>query len=484
MSTAGLAVVCGHRTKVAAGGCLGSGEVGTSSRDAVAATGTLRRFAAVRKHSSQGTATVASVLPGCGRKADVRDSDLLPVRFAFEITANRFPPSAGQGDNDVVVSCFGRIGSCLPDHEWDAGCASERRVDRVRRSSLDRLRIHGASAHSDAATGSAGSRGLVFRRGYVPSSLCCPSLASLITGKYPHQHKIANNDPPGGSKNKGTFAAGRETMSRFMDAQPTLPRLLTQAGYLTLQTGKWWQGEFTRGGFTHGMTKGQRHGDEGLDIGRKTMQPIDDFIGEARKQDKPFFVWYAPMLPHTPHNPPQRLFDKYKSLTKSEHVARYWAMCEFFDETCGQLLDHLAEQKLAENTIVIYVTDNGWIQDPDKPQYAPKSKQSQYDGGLRTPIMVRWPGKVAPRMSDVPISSLDILPTVLEAVGLQRPAELPGLNLLDEAAVARRETVFGECFTHDSRDLQNPAASLRWRWLVRQLEVDRAHFSERAQWPG
>lgn len=143
------------------------------------------------------------------------------------------------------------------------------------------------------------------------------------------------------------------------------------------------------------------------------MQPIDDFIGEARKQDKPFFVWYAPMLPHTPHNPPQRLFDKYKSLTKSEHVARYWAMCEFFDETCGQLLDHLAEQKLAENTIVIYVTDNGWIQDPDKPQYAPKSKQSQYDGGLRTPIMVRWPGKVAPRMSDVPISSLDILPTVL-----------------------------------------------------------------------
>ena len=308
---------------------------------------------------------------------------------------------------------------------------------------------------------------LVFRRGYVTSSLCCPSLASLITGKYPHQHKITSNDPPGGSKDKETFAAGRETMSNFMDAQPTFPRLLTSAGYLTLQTGKWWQGDFSRGGFTHGMTKGQRHGDAGLDIGRKTMQPIYDFIGEARKKDKPFFVWYAPMLPHTPHNPPERLFDKYKSLTPSPHVARYWAMCEFFDETCGQLLDHLAEQKLAENTIVIYVTDNGWIQDPDKPQYAAKSKQSQYDGGLRTPIMVRWPSKIAPRTSEVPISSLDILPTVLDAVGVKRPADLPGLNLLDEAAVAKRETVFGECFTHDSRDLQNPAASLRWRWLVR-----------------
>ncbi|MBC7816572.1 MAG: sulfatase [Planctomycetaceae bacterium] len=319
---------------------------------------------------------------------------------------------------------------------------------------------------------------LVYRRGYVTSSLCCPSLASLITGKYPHQHKIANNDPPGGQKDKEAFAAGRETMSRFMDAQPTLPRLLTQAEYLTLQTGKWWQGDYSRGGFTHGMTKGNRHGDAGLDIGRKTMQPIYDFVAEAGKKDKPFFVWYAPMLPHTPHNPPERLFDKYKSLTKSEHIARYWAMCEFFDETCGQLLDHLEEQKLADNTIVIYVTDNGWIQDPDKPQYAPKSKQSQYDGGLRTPIMVRWPGKIAPKMIDTPISSLDILPTVLDAVGVKRPTDLPGLNLLDESAVAKRETVFGECFTHDSRDLQMPAESLRWRWLVRgdwKLIVPNSH---------
>ena len=308
---------------------------------------------------------------------------------------------------------------------------------------------------------------LFFRRGYVTSSLCCPSLASLITGKYPHLHKITSNDPPGGSKDKDKFLAGRETMSRFMDAQPTLPRLLTNAGYLTLQTGKWWQGDFTRGGFTHGMTKGQRHGDEGLDIGRKTMQPIYDFVAESRQQDKPFFIWYAPMLPHTPHNPPERLFEKYKPLTPSPHVARYWAMCEFFDETCGQLLDHLEQQKLADNTIVIYVTDNGWIQDPDKPQYAPKSKQSQYDGGLRTPIMIRWPNKVAPKLIDTPISSLDILPTVLDAVGVKRPADLPGLNLLDETAVTKRETIFGECFTHDSRDLQDPSASLRWRWLVR-----------------
>jgi uncharacterized sulfatase len=142
-------------------------------------------------------------------------------------------------------------------------------------------------------------------------------------------------------------------------------------------------------------------------------------------------------------------------------------MCEFFDETCGQLLDHLDEQKLTDNTIVIYVTDNGWIQDPDKPQYAPKSKQSQYDGGLRTPILVRWPGHAQPHVIDTPISSLDILPTVLDAVGVARPHELPGVNLLDAAAIQKRDTIFGECFTHDAHDLEQPAASLRWRWLVR-----------------
>ena len=72
-------------------------------------------------------------------------------------------------------------------------------------------------------------------------------------------------------------------------------------------------------------------------------------------------------------------------------------MCEWFDETCGQLLDFLDDRKIAENTIVIFLADNGWIQDPAADRYAPRSKQSPYDGGLRTPILVRWPGKVAPR---------------------------------------------------------------------------------------
>ncbi|GEP46329.1 sulfatase family protein [Brevifollis gellanilyticus] len=314
---------------------------------------------------------------------------------------------------------------------------------------------------------------LTFTRGYVPCSLCCPSLASIITGQYPHQHKVTSNDPPipEGMAKKALaksphFDEGREIMSRHLEEAGTLPKMLQQKGYLSLQTGKWWQKHYSRGGFTHGMTKGGRHGDDGLDIGRKTMAPIYDFIKEAQGAKKPFFVWYAPMMPHDPHTPPQRLFDKYKDKTPSEPIAKYWAMVDWFDETCGDLLKHLDDNGLRENTIVVYVTDNGWITNPKTGRYAEKSKQSQYDGGLRTPIMIRWPNQIAPKMSADLASSIDLAPTLLKAAGLEPTKSMTGLNLLDEAAVTARKTIYGECFTHNAVDLNVPATSLRWRWII------------------
>ena len=95
-----------------------------------------------------------------------------------------------------------------------------------------------------------------------------------------------------------------------------------------------------------------------------------------------------------------------------------------------------------------------------------KSKQSPYDGGLRTPIMLRWPGKIAARRNDALASSLDLFPTLLTALGVTPAADLPGVSLLDDAAVAARTRLFGECFTHDAKDLDRPEASLRWRWII------------------
>lgn len=309
------------------------------------------------------------------------------------------------------------------------------------------------------------ARSAVFERGYVPSSLCRPSLATMITGLYPHQHMITGNDPPRGVQ--------RDRMLKHIAAAPALPRLLAPHGYRSLQTGKWWEGNCQCGGFTDGMTHGEpkrggRHGDRGLEIGRKTMQPIFDFVADCG--DDPFLLWYAPLLPHTPHNPPERLLERYRTPGRSLHVARYYAMCEWFDETCGQLLEHLEQRGLRDNTIVLFASDNGWIQRTDRRGYAERSKRSPYEGGVRTPIMVAWPGHVAPGKHEQLVSTIDFAPTVLQACGLPASQALPGRDLvaLANSNALDRQTVYGEIFAHDVADVDNPSRSLLYRWFIRE----------------
>lgn len=307
-------------------------------------------------------------------------------------------------------------------------------------------------------------QGAVFPWGYVPTALCRPSLASLATGRWPHRHGVTGNDPKRGTD--------RQRMVDLFAKSPTVPSLLAARGYRCMQTGKWWEGNYKVGGFTHGMTHGDakrrgRHGDEGLKIGRKGLQPIFDFIAEGKKGE-PFFLWYAPFLPHTPHNPPARLLKKYTKDGRSKFVARYYAMCEWFDETCGQLLDHLQAKDLEANTIVLFVADNGWTQKPKGRGFAPRSKRSPYEGGVRTPIIVKWPGKVKPGRHDMPVSSIDLVPTMLRACGVDLPKTIDGVDLLPICTgdVTTRGPVFGAAFTHDVVELGNPARSLLARYIV------------------
>jgi uncharacterized sulfatase len=217
---------------------------------------------------------------------------------------------------------------------------------------------------------------------------------------------------------------------------------------------------------THGdPARGGRHGDEGLKIGRQGLQPVFDFIDGCG--ERPFFLWYAPMLPHSPHNPPERLLEKYVVEGRSPHVARYYAMCEWWDETCGQLLDYLDKKNLSDHTLVVYVTDNGWIQDPGSKNFALRSKRSPHEGGVRTPILLRWSGKLAPGREQTALaSSIDLAPTILAACGVDPPHGLPGVNLLNKDQAARREAVYGEIFAHDVADLDDPRAGLQYRWCI------------------
>lgn len=328
------------------------------------------------------------------------------------------------------------------------------------------------------------SQSAVFRRGYVPTGLCRPSLMTLITGLYTHQHKTSGNDPsPAVTKpNTPEYEKHRADLIAHIDQHPTVPKLLAERGYVSHQSGKWWEGSYARGGFTAGMTRGfpergGRHGDDGLKIGRAGMEPIFEFVDQAVSDDKPFFLWYAPFLPHTPHNPPERLLNKYRTDDRPLALAKYYAMCDWFDDTCGQLIDYIDEKKVRENTLIVYVTDNGWIQrTPEtkvpkgwRPSFAPKSKQSPYEGGVRTPIMFSWPGTIEPAERDELCSSIDLVPTMVAAAGANIPENLPGLNLLPavrDGKAIERDTIFGETCAHDIVDIDAPEASLLYRWCI------------------
>ena len=309
------------------------------------------------------------------------------------------------------------------------------------------------------------SQSAFFPRGYVTCALCRASLASIITGLYGHQTKICGNDPPPGTDRKG--------MLKHLRDVPTLPRMLGKAGYRSFQTGKFWEGPYANGGFTHGMTTEGRHGGPGLTIGRQGMKPIFDFIDESG--DTPFFVWYAPFLPHNPHNPPPRLLKKYAVEGRNLKLAKYWAMCEWLDDTCGELLDYLDEKKLTDNTLVIFVVDNGWIQETGDARttrgaFAPKSKLSPNEGGVRTPILLRWPGRIKPGQRGELVSAIDLAPTILRACGLAPTQDMQGVNLLDLMAGRVKRTpdaVFGELFGHNDVAVGRPVRNLTHRWLRR-----------------
>jgi len=315
------------------------------------------------------------------------------------------------------------------------------------------------------------AQSLVFERGYVASPLCRPSLASLLTGRLPYDHRITGNDVDGNRNREALDKPLREKFHQF----PSFIRSLTQHGYLTHQSGKWWEGSYQDGGFTHGMTRGERHGDAGLVIGRETMKPVTDFIDMAKAEKKPFCVWYAPFLPHTPHNPPQRLLTKYTRPGRPADVAKYYAMCEWFDETCGTLLSHLDRQGLRENTIVLYICDNGWAAtstnaaDPHQKNwkgYALRTKSSPYEMGIRTPIMISWPGRVTPARSSDLAHAIDFFPTIAAATGITAPKELPGINLLDETSRRQRDTVFGVTHSVHNMTPDHPDGTLQYLWCV------------------
>ena len=344
------------------------------------------------------------------------------------------------------------------------------------------------------------SQSLLFERGYVAAPLCRPSLASMLTGLYPFQHGVTGNDVDGSNRRAELDIPLRK---QFYNHQ-NFVRALTDDGYLAHQSGKWWEGSWKDGGFTHGMThgdpkRGGRHGDEGLKIGRQSMQPIKDFIDLALSKEKPFLVWYAPFLPHTPHNPPPKLLENYESIKISREEAKYFAMCEWFDSTCGELINYLDRKNIRENTLVIYVCDNGWAaastnkKDPNQrlwKRYAQRSKSSPFEKGIRTPIMLSWPGKITPKRSQDLAHSIDLFPTIAAVSQIKPSLDLPGINLLNSQKRKERKRIFGASYSVYNMTPGNPNGTLQYQWciegdwklLLRYNGLDTTHYKQLHVW--
>ena len=336
-----------------------------------------------------------------------------------------------------------------------------------------------------------------YPNGYVPMSVCRPSLATLLTGLYPHQHGIHFNHPPPGLREMRAMTAEqyrqtRATSDYLIENVPTLPRVLAKHGYACLQTGKHWEGSYRTAGFTHGMTLGlpadrlgpvtgtreqtngdwvaHGNGDAGLVIGRETMQPIYDFVDEHAGR-QPFFVWYAPFLPHVPFDAPARFRELYRDRDIPPHLLPYYAEIARFDETVGQLLDHLERKQLLSNTLIVFVSDNGFRPHPTKREaYDGRSKLSQYEDGLRTPILLSWEGLIKPADHPQLVHTIDLLPTVLSATRLASEAtdRMRGVDLLPSALGKKPLTdraVFGAIYPNDAEQLGTPSQHVRGRWM-------------------
>lgn len=309
-----------------------------------------------------------------------------------------------------------------------------------------------------------GNGGAVFEVGHSTSNHCRPTLQSLITGLYPVQYEARANAiaekamqgtplPEGVDTVHEKNILHRQYETSAIKQFATLPRILADAGYVSHQSGKWWEQSYAHGGFTHGMTEtwdwsdaadlGDRWfftfmGGRGNEIGRSTMEPVESFIRDHAEQ--PFFLWYGPALPHTPLNAPDQFYKYYEDRDDlSESAKLYYANIAWFDWGVGQLLDTLRDERVMDNTLIVYVNDNGWEQEGDV-EYSdnhitlanggPRGKGSFFETGFRTPIIFYWKGKItAVRNTETLASAIDIMPTILDFVGVNVPADLPGYSL-------------------------------------------------------
>jgi hypothetical protein len=214
-----------------------------------------------------------------------------------------------------------------------------------------------------------------------------------------------------------------------------------------------WEGTYEMAGFTHGLATaiGGFFESVGDDFGRTgwdpnacgstalpgavcpALAPLRDFLDEV--QGSCFFAWFAPKLPHIPYDAAQVYRQSYEDLGLPVSQVNYLANLSWFDEVVGELLSELDERGLRDDTLVVYVTDNGWGLGYQVIAGQGRGKGTLYDVGFRTPILFQWPGHVpAGVVHDDLVSLTDIVPTIYDYVGADPVPEQQGISLRSRIA--------------------------------------------------
>lgn len=296
-------------------------------------------------------------------------------------------------------------------------------------------------------------QGMTFTSAYAAAANCAPSRACLLSGQYSPRHGIytvANADRGDARTRKLIPVVNNETLP---DSVCTLAEALRDAGYQTACIGKWHLGQSPLSqGFTLGVAGDERgmnkhfspygmptlpDGPTGEYLTDRLTSEALNFIEQAKAKPnaaQPFFLYLPYYAVHTPLQAPDLLVEKYKRNFKSpgQDLATYAAMIESLDSNVGRVLNKLDALGLTNNTIVIFTSDNGGIRSISRQDPLRAGKGSYYEGGVRVPLVVRWPSTVAAgRVSPAPVINLDLYPTVLDILKRPRPNQpLDGISIL------------------------------------------------------
>jgi N-sulfoglucosamine sulfohydrolase len=293
--------------------------------------------------------------------------------------------------------------------------------------------------HIDALAAS----GTRFKTAYIAQSSCSPSRVSIFTGLYPHTHGhigLAKKDNP--------------PLNKAFQRQ-TLPALMKAAGYRTGIIGKLHVNPAKA--FPFDLNLNAQIGPQGAREVRLMADAAEKFI--TADSPKPFLLVMSYVDPHAPYPPqvdglPEKLtlpsevppwpFQQVEDKTTRKNAANYYNCIRRLDIGIGLLMEKLKAAGQDENTLIIFLGDNG-------PPFA-RAKTTCYEAGLRTPFLLRWPGVTKPGLvSDAFVSSVDILPTILDATGNKSPAHVQGRSLRAVGAGDNngwRSTLAGEFHQH------------------------------------